>query len=260
VTLLEWKKRRKPEKYTNISLEEIFSPLTHLLPNPYKKLSTKYIRSILVNGGQLQKTGNIFEIQAYAGVGQDKQPPGRLTAERGEPATAEHPAVGSKRGQATALSAAVDRPPHHGSETRRTEQVTGRVMPILKAQLLEVAKQRGAKTESRAVAMACELFVANEFGKQFLVMIRQTIQETVRQEFQAYTNRFGKITFAAYLAAEWGRLLQIDNLRYTLDQKDIGTLPQQIKDARKQAWDNLKFYNYSLTDIEKAVSETVPWQ
>ena len=91
-------------------------------------------------------------------------------------------------------------------------------------------------------------------------MIRQTIQETVRQEFQAYTNRFGKLTFRAYLAAEQGRLLEIENLRYSLDQKDVGILSQKIKSIRQQAWDNLKFYNYSLTDIEKAASETVPWQ
>ena len=201
---------------------------------------------------------------------QDKQPPGRLTAASGEPATAESPAVGSKGGAATAVAtapeynvgtqSAVDRPTHHGSETRRTEQVTGRVLPVLKAQLLKVAKQRGAKNESTAVKMAVEVFVANDFGKQFLTMIRQTIQETVRQEFQAYTNRMGKLNFAGYLAAEQGRLLQIENFRYTLDQKDIGTLPRIITSARQQAFDNLKFYNYSLEDIEKAASETVPWQ
>jgi hypothetical protein len=113
---------------------------------------------------------------------------------------------------------------------------------------------------SQMTKVAVEVFVANEFGKQFLTMIRQTIQETVRQEFQAYTNRFGKLTFASYLAGEQGRLLHIDTLRYTLDQKDIGTLPQKITNARQQAWENLKFYNHSLTDIEKAASETVPWQ
>jgi hypothetical protein len=213
-----------------------------------------------VNGRVFLKKGEIFEGRSYAGVGQDKKPPGRLYAAMMEPATAETPAVGSKGGHATAAEIAVDRPTHHGSETRRTEQVTGRVLPVLKAQLLKVAKQRGAENESRAVAMAVELFVANEFGKQFLVMIRQTIQETVRQEFQSYTNRFGKLTFAGYLAAEWGRLLQIDNLRSTIGPNAIGTLPQKIKDARKQAWENLKFYNYSLQDIEKAASETVPWQ
>jgi hypothetical protein len=201
----------------------------------------------------------IFQRQTNAGVGQDKQPLGRLHAERGQPATVDHPAVGSKGGHATAIVTAVDRS-HHGSETRRTEQVTGRVLPVLKTQLLEVAKQRGAKTESRAVAMAVEVFVANEFGKQFLVMIRQTIQETIHQEFQAYTNRFGKLTFNAYLAAEQGRLLAIENYRYTLDQKDIGTLSQKLTSIRQQAFDNLKYYNYSIQDVEKAASETVPWQ
>jgi hypothetical protein len=202
----------------------------------------------------------IFQRQTHGGVGQDKKPPGRLTVVSGEPATADRQAVGSKGGQATVINAAVDRPTHHGSETRRTEQVTGRVLPVLKTQLLKVAKQRGAKTESRAVAMAVEVFVANEFGKQFLVMIRQTIQETVRQEFKAYTSRFGKLQFSGYLAAEQGRLLQIENFRYTLDQKDIAMLPQKIKNARQQAWENLKFYNYSIEDIEKAASETVQWQ
>jgi hypothetical protein len=201
----------------------------------------------------------IFQRQTNAGVVQDKQPPERLQAGRGQTATVEDPAVGVKGGQAAAIVTAVDRS-HHGSETRRTEQVTGRVLPVLKTQLLEVAKQRGAKTESRAVAMAVEVFVANEFGKQFLVMIRQTIQETIHQEFQAYTNRFGKLTFNAYLAAEQGRLLAIENYRYTLDQKDIGTLSQKLTSIRQQAFDNLKYYNYSITDVEKAATETVPWQ
>jgi hypothetical protein len=201
---------------------------------------------------------------------QDKKPPGRLTAATVQPATAIDPAVGSKGGVATAVvtvhehradtQQAVDRPTHHGSETRRTEQVTGRISPVLKAQLLKLAKVQGAENESRAVKMAVEVFVANEFGQQFIEKIRQTIQEAVRQEFKAYTNRFGKLTFSAYLAAEQGRLLHIKHLRATLHPKDIGDIPQMIKNARGEAWDNLKFYNYSLKDIEKAVSETVPWQ
>jgi hypothetical protein len=202
----------------------------------------------------------IFEAKANAGVMQDKQPPGRLTAASREPATAESPAVGSKGGQATAITATVDRPTHHGSETRQTEQATGRISPVLKAQLLKVAKQRGAKNESQSVKMAVEVFVANEFGKQFLVMIRQTIQATVREEFQGYTNRFGKLSFASYLAAEQGRLTAVEHYRSTLDTHGIRALPQTIKSIRQQAWDNLKFYHYSLTDIEKAVAETVPWQ
>jgi hypothetical protein len=213
-----------------------------------------------VNGEFVLQEGNIFEGRTNTGVVQDKKPPGRLTARRGEPATADPGAVGNKGGQATAITGAVDRLTHHGSETRRTEQVTGRILPVLKAQLLKVAKQRGAKTESRAVAMAVEVFVADSFAQQYAVMIRQTIQETVRQEFQRYTNRMGKLTFAGYLAAEQGRLMEIENLRYSLDQKDIVNLPQKITSFRQQALENLKFYSYSIEDVEKMASESVPWQ
>jgi hypothetical protein len=212
----------------------------------------------------------IFQRQTNAGVVQDKKPPGRLTARRGEPASAAIPAVGSKGGSATILEtapaytgetqSAVDRPTHHGSETRRTEQVTGRILPVLKTQLLQLAKQRGARNESTAVKMAVEVFVANEFGKQFLTMIRQTIQETVRQEFTLYTNRIGKVSFYGYLAAEQGRMMHIDHLRATLPANEFNTLSRKITSFRQQALENLKFYNYSLTDIEEAVSETVPWQ
>jgi hypothetical protein len=213
-----------------------------------------------VNGGVFLKAGEIYGGRTNTGVVQDKQPPRRLTAERGEPATAESSAVGIKGGEATAISRTVDHPTHHGSETRRTEQVTGRVLPVLKAQLLKVAKQRGAKTESRAVAMAVEVFVANSFGQQLAVMIRQTIQETVRAELQRYTNRMGKLTFAGYLAAEQGRLMAIDNLRYSLEQNDIDNLPKKITSIRQQALENLKFYSYSIEDVEKMASESVPWQ
>jgi hypothetical protein len=114
-----------------------------------------------MHGENYLQGGDIYEGRTNAGVVQDKQPPGRLTAASAQPATAAHPAVGSKGGSATAretvpeyhgeTQSAVDRPTHHGSETRRTEQVTGRVLPVLKTQLLKVAKQRGAKTESTAV-------------------------------------------------------------------------------------------------------------
>ena len=216
---------------------------------------------MLGTGGQAQE---VFLRQPHGGVVQDNKPPRRFSAASAEPATATQPAVGNKGGTASKDNAdrplAVDRPTHHGSETRRTEQVTGRVFPTLKAQLLKVAKQRGAKSESAAVAMAVEVFVANEFGQQFLVMIRQTIQETVRQELRNYSNRMGKLTFSTYLAAEQARLMHIKQLRDQLDDNDVGKLPQMIRGWRQDALNNLKFYRYSLEDIEARVNETVPWQ
>jgi hypothetical protein len=181
-----------------------------------------------------------------------------------EPATAEDPAVGEKGGAAgadnTHTPPAVDRPAHHGSETRRTEQVTGRVSPVLKTQLLALAKKQGAKTESRAVKMAVEVFVANEFGRQFLTLIRQTIEAVVREEFRKYTNRMGKLTFNAYLAAEQARLLHIEEMRATMGAKYVSDLKQIISRCRQQAQNNLKFYNYSIDDVEKAATDTLPWQ
>ena len=214
--------------------------------------------------GTAEQAQEVFRRPPHGGVVQDNQPPWRLSAASEEPATATEPAVGTKGGTAAEVTAgrqpAVDRPTHHGSETRQTEQVTGRVLPVLKAQLLKVAKQRGATSESQAVKMAVEVFVANEFGQQFLTMIRQTIQETVRQELKSYTNRMGKLTFDSYLAAEQGRLMQLRGLRSQLKANEIGNLPQMIRGFRQEAIENLKLYNYSLDYIEKMVNEKVPWQ
>jgi hypothetical protein len=196
-----------------------------------------------MNGTALQAQ-DIFQRPPHGGVGQDKQPPWRLTAALRAPATAAEPAVGSMGGAASEYHAdpppAVDRPTHHGSEIRRTAQVTGRVLPVLKTQLLEVAKQRGAKTESRAVAMAVEVFVANEFGKQFLVMIRQTIQETVKTELQKDRAWLRKINLSEFLASEQARLHAIDVHRLLIPPNE--DINNKIKENRSQAFKNLPFY------------------
>jgi hypothetical protein len=76
-------------------------------------MSTKYIRSILVNGGQLLKTGNIFEMQAYAGVGQDKGTPGRTDKASGEAQYTSSPAYRQEQLK------------HHGSQKRRLKELSG---------------------------------------------------------------------------------------------------------------------------------------
>jgi len=53
--------------------------------------------------------GNIFEGKTYAGVVQDKKPPGRLTADSVQSATADNVAVGKRGGGATATIPAVNR-------------------------------------------------------------------------------------------------------------------------------------------------------
>jgi hypothetical protein len=121
-------------------------------------------------------------------------------------------------------------------------------------------EQLNGWSQSKTVATLVEEALAHRMGEQFAVMIRQTIQEAVRQEFQRYTNRMGKLTFSAYLAAEQGRLMQLKQLRSQLDPEEVAKLPQMIRSWRQEALDNLKFYKYSIKDVEAAASETVPWQ
>jgi hypothetical protein len=68
----------------------------------------------------------------------------------------------------------------------------------------------------------------------------------------------GKLNFSTYLAAEQGRLLNIEHLR--LDMGNTNDLPQMIVRTQQQSRDNLKLYNYSIKDVEEAATETVPWQ
>src|SRR5688572_10480237 len=115
----------------------------------------------------------------HRGVRQDKQPPERLSAKHQQPVTAYPPAVGNKQGSATATAKAVDRQIRHGSETRQTEQVTGRVPRHIKTAILQIAKQNGW-SESKAVATACEAYLEHDLGEKFGVKIgRASCRERV---------------------------------------------------------------------------------
>jgi hypothetical protein len=171
-----------------------------------------------MNWGQLRRTGNIFENQAYAGVVQDKQPPVRLTAERRQPATSEEFAVGSKGGQATATSAAVDRPTHHGSETRRTDQVTGRVAHYIKAGLLQIMNANGW-TESKIVATACQAYLEQDLGEKFGVRLAAIVTDAVEKEIQKISNRLAYISLHGYYASEENRIISTKVYRYLFGEE-----------------------------------------
>jgi hypothetical protein len=190
----------------------------------------------------------------HGGVVQDNKPPRRLMADSPQPVTAVPPAVNHLNGTNTAPLPADNRPTHHGSETRQLELIAGRVPQHIKSEVLRIAKLKGW-TESYTVRSLVEQALARTIAEQFGVMIKQTIQEAVREEFRSYTNRMGKLTYSAYLAAEQGRLMGIENLRVTLD--DPNTLSQKITSSLQQARENLKFYNHGIEDVEKAATETL---
>ena len=169
---------------------------------------------------------SIFDAEAHAGVMQDKYPPRRIKAASVEPATASMPAD--------------NRPSHHGSEKRQTQQISGRVLPHIKSEVVRVAKLKGW-TESKTVAALVEQALAHSLAEQFGVMLRTTIQEAITKQMQKENNRAANLALEAFYSAEHGRILTIYLLRFLLGE-DIEILPQIIKESQEQARENMKRY------------------
>ena len=191
-----------------------------------------------------QKEKRIFDTKNHTGVMQDKYPPGRITAGMSEPATATLVAdlnpranTNAPRSQDAPHSAADIRSKHHGSETRRTVQIAGRVSPAVKSEVARVAKLKGW-TESKTTANLVEQALAGNLAEQFSVMLKTTIQEAVTTQMRKEGNRAANLALEAFQSAEWGRVLTIYLIRLFLGS-DIDTLPQIIKDSQDQTRDNV---------------------
>ena len=201
----------------------------------------------------------VFQRRPHGGVVQDNKPPRRFTAASSEPVAATTQAVTATIQPVTVIPSADNRSKHHGSETRQLELIAGRVPPHIKSEVHRLAELRG-ETESKTVRYLVEQGLARTIAEQSGVMIRQTIQVSVRQEFQKFSDRWGTLNFSVYLAAEQGRGMHVKELYCQLDANDVGKLPDMIRGFRQEALNNLKFYKYSLEDIEAMIDETVPWQ
>jgi hypothetical protein len=167
---------------------------------------------------------SIFDAEAHAGVMQDKYPPTRIKAASEEPATASMPAD--------------NRPNHHGSEKRQTQQIAGRVLPHIKSEVVRVAKLKGW-TESKTVAALVEQALAHSLAEQFGVMLRTTIEETITKQMQKENNRAANLALEAFYSAEQARILTIYTLRFLLGS-DIEILSQIIAESQQQARENMK--------------------
>jgi hypothetical protein len=181
------------------------------------------------------------------GVGiQDKKPPGRFGIGLSEPQTATTSAQTATTSAQTATGQlsgsndmADDRPKHHGSETRQTDLIWGRVPFHIKAEVLRMGKQHGW-TESYTVRTLVEQALARNIGEQFAVMIRNTIQEAVRTELQKGREWLRKISLSNFLAAEQARLHAIDVHRLLIPPKE--DVNKKIQENRSQAFKDLSFY------------------
>jgi hypothetical protein len=178
------------------------------------------------------------------GVGrQDKKPPGRFGVGLSEPQTATAAAQTATEQFSGTDEMADDRPKHHGSETRQTGLIWGRVPFHVKTEVNRIGALHGW-TESYTVNTLVQQALARNFGEGFAVMIRQTIQEAVKTELQKDRAWLRKINLSQYLAAEQGRLHAIDTHRLLIPpDQDIN---QKIRDNREQAYKNLPFYFHSI--------------
>jgi hypothetical protein len=199
----------------------------------------------------------VFQRQPHGGVVQDKKPPRRLDTALSEPPTATaQPPTATEQLHDTPV-VAVNRQNHHGSETRQTAQITGRVPLHVKSEVLRIADMHNW-TESYTVNTLVQKALAQNLGEQFAVMIQQTVAKAVQTEMYKHGNWLAKLALSGYLAAEQGRILQIEHLRYVLPQGV--DLAQIIANSQSQSHENLKFYNYSIEDVKQKATETVPWQ
>ena len=174
----------------------------------------------------------------HRGVRQDKQPPWRLPAKREQPAITYPPAEGNKQGRATAATNAVDRPKHHGSETRQTEQVTGRVPHHIKTAILQIAKQNGW-TESKAVRTACEAYLEHDLGEKFGVRLAAQLTRAMHKTLQNHSNRLAFLSVKGFKASDESRRINTKVLGY-LFGSDTQLYKQIVKDAQQETKDNLK--------------------
>jgi hypothetical protein len=139
--------------------------------------------------------------------------------------------------QNTHTSAADTRQKHHGSETRQTVQIAGRVKPAVKSEVVRLAKLKGW-TESKTVAVLVESALAANLAEQFALMLKATIQDAVTKQMRQENNRAGNLALEAFHSAEEGRVLIVYLIRLFLGS-DIDILPQIIKDAQDQTRENV---------------------
>jgi hypothetical protein len=176
---------------------------------------------------------------------QDKKPPGRFDGGVSEPLTA-------AADPETAKNLQQNRQTHHGSETRQTANIAGRVPFHIKSEILRIGAMHGWK-ESYTVRTLVEQALAHSLGEKFAVMIRNTIQEAVKTELQKDREWLRKINLIEYSAAEQARLHAIDLHRLFIPpDQDIN---QKIKENRKNSFKHLKFYFHSI-DVQDQQS---PW-
>jgi hypothetical protein len=196
-------------------------------------MSTKYIRSILVNGGILLKTGNIFENSAYAGVGQDKGTPQRTDKASSEAQNASSQAYRPLQ------------PKHHGSQKRRLKELSGcveiAVFDQVERMRIQWARERGLSEQlsrSEVVGALVARGVQAHIDMQYGTLLEPIIKKVIKEQIQGITNRAVYIAVQAFYSAEESRIINTKVLSYLFGQ-ETEMYTQVVKDAREEARNNI---------------------
>ena len=186
-----------------------------------------------MNRGQLQKTGKIFEIHTYAGVGQDKGTPWRTDKASGEPSYASSPAYRQ------------DQPKHHGSQKRRLKELSGCVETAVFDQVermrIQWARERGLNrllSRSEVVGALVTRGVQAHIDMQYGTLLEPIIKKVIKEQIQGITNRAVYLAVQAFYSAEESRIINTKVLSYLFGQ-ETEMYKQVINDAREEARNNI---------------------
>jgi hypothetical protein len=141
---------------------------------------------------------------------------------------------------------AIERPKHHGSQTRQLIPVTGCVPTHIAAQLEKMRDQKGKKPLSRSAVVADILKkgVQRHVDMQYGATLEPIIERTIERKIDQATSRTANLALEAFFSAEQSRILNIYTLRLLLGS-DIDILPQIITDSEDPARLNMKRYSYA---------------
>src|SRR2546428_143149 len=145
------------------------------------------------------KAGSIFERQPTRGVVQDKITPRRLSAASGEPLSAKGVAF-ERQEHKIDTNPALERPKHHGSQTRQLVPVTGCVPPDIADQLERMRDQGGKEKLSRSAVIADILKkgVQRHVDMQYGAMLEPIIERTIERRIDSATNRTANLALEAF--------------------------------------------------------------
>ena len=170
-----------------------------------------------MNGEQLQKTGEIFEMQAYAGVVQDKS----------VPLIKRSASISGYRG-------------HKNGQSKSDESLvpfTTQLKRFVRAEIHRRAKENKI-SDSAAGAALLERMIQHNADMQYGALLEPIIKNEIKKDIGGYSNRVAYLAVQAYYAAEESRIINTKVLSY-LFGSDTEIYQQVVADARKEARANI---------------------